>query len=98
MPDVIPDLSWWQWLLLYLIAVCLFLHWWASQKPARDAEDLEAGKTYVRLVLERHGDSWATRERLWAEYERGMAFDPTHFERGMREALDSLVPLKQLTP
>lgn len=88
------DLSWQQWVLLYLLAVVLFLWWWASQKPARGLHDYQAGFHYVQLSLTRHGDSWETREHLWAEYERGMAMDPTHFEKGMRRALDSLVPLK----
>lgn len=89
------ELTWQQWVLLYLLAMVLFLWWWASQKPVRDLHDYQAGLNYVRLTIERHGDSWATRERLWAEYEKGMTFDPTHFEKGMRCALDSLVPLKQ---
>lgn len=94
MLDFLRDLSWWQWILLYLIVLCLVLHWWASQKPARDAYDYQAGLAYVRMSLERHGDSGETRERLWQEYQSGMTFDPTHFEKGMRAALDSLVPLK----
>lgn len=94
MLDFLRDLSWWQWMLGYLVLLCLFLQWWASQKPARDLHEYQSGFHYVQLSLTRHGDNRETRERLWAEYERGMTFDPTEFERGMRRALDSLVPLQ----
>lgn len=94
MLEYLDSLTWQQWLVVYIALLLLFLWWWASQKPARDLHEYQAGLAYVQLSLSRHGDNQETRERLWAEYERGMDMDPTAFERGMRRALDSLVPLE----
>lgn len=51
------NLSWQQWLILYVAAMALFLWWWASQKPARGLQEYWAGFHYAKAVLEWCGDS-----------------------------------------
>lgn len=94
MVTAMSELSWQQWVLIYFVLMALFIKWWASLKPARDAQEFEAGQAYAWIVLERHGDNRETRERLWQEYEQGQTFDPGPFEKGMRQVLDSLAPLE----
>lgn len=78
-----------------VLALTHALQWaWVRFGPVDDATLYEAGQLYVDEFIEENGDSWNTRAKLWQEYEEGMTFDPSAFERGMRERLDSLAPLE----
>lgn len=82
-------MSWAIGLALWAILAGLFLRGWVLGKPARDADLRGCGRLYVRSALRRAKGGSNEAGRLWAEYERGMTFDPTAFEDGMRLELDA---------
>lgn len=61
-----------------------------KRRDARNRWRYQEGFDYVCDSLRLTGVTHNEVARLWQEYEAGMAFDPTHFEIGMRDALHLL--------